>query len=146
MLNITAGLPGQFTSNNVILASGGQVFKDADDPDSGVNPAWRTSYVHNVVARGWAAGTDAATQIAIHHDITYTKVGAMRAIAPNTGAYMNEADRLDPMYLQDFYGLNLPKLQATKAKYDPRSVLYCPTCVGSEQWHEDSTGRLCLNS
>jgi hypothetical protein len=145
MLNITAGLTGQFTSNNICLVSGGQVFIDSSDPYSGVNPAWRTSYVHNIVARGWVPGTDAATQQAIHDDITFTKVGAMRDLAPNTGSYMNEADRLDPLFLQDFYGENLAKLQAVKMKYDPLGIFYCPTCVGSESWHMDYTGRLCFN-
>jgi FAD/FMN-containing dehydrogenase len=143
MLNITAGSPGEFAQTGVSLVSGGQVFKDASDRNSGVNPAWRTSYLLSTVGRGWAAGTNASTQAEIHHDVTYNKVGAMRALAPNTGSYMNEADRLDPLYLQDFYGNNTTKLKSIKRKYDPHSVFYCPTCVGSENWAEDSTGRLC---
>lgn len=142
-LNVLAGSAGQFTGNNMCLVSGGQVFKDASDPNSGVNPAWRRSYVHEIVSRGYTEGTDPATIKAIQNDITYTKVGAMRAIAPNTGAYMNEADVRDPTYLQDFYGASLTKLQAVKCKYDPTSLFYCPTCVGSNEWYEDATGRLC---
>ena len=143
MLNTTAGLPGQFASSNVCLVSGGQVFADADDPYSGLNPAWRSSYVHNVVARGWPPGSNASEIQNVHDDITYNKVGAMRELAPNTGSYMNEADRFDPLFLQDFYGGSLEKLQAVKWEYDPLSVFYCPTCVGSNLWHEDSIGRLC---
>jgi hypothetical protein len=143
MLNVTAGTTGEFAISSVSLVSGGQVFKDASDPNSGVNPAWRISYVHNVNGRGWPAGTNASTQAAIHHDVTYNKVGAMRALAPNTGSYMNEADRLDPLYLEDFYGNHTVKLENIKSEHDPQSVFYCPTCVGSEKWAEDSTGRLC---
>ena len=145
MLNVTAGLPGQYTSNNICLVSGGQVFADAKDPYSGVNPAWRTSYLHNIVARGWTPEADAAEIQAVHDDITNTKVGAMRELAPDTGCYMNEADRLDPLYLEDFYGGSLEKLQAVKRKYDSGSLFYCPTCVGSDEWHEDNTGTLCRN-
>lgn len=145
MLNTTAGLPGQFTGSDVCLVSGGQVFADASDPYSGVNPAWRTSYVHNVVSRGWAPGSNATEIQAVHDDITYKKVGAMRALAPDTGSYMNEADRLDPLFLQDFYGEHRGNLQAVKSKYDPLSLFYCPTCMGSNLWHEDSVGRLCSN-
>lgn len=143
MRNITAGVNGQFIQNNFCLVSGGQVFKDAADPNSGVNPAWRTSYVHNIVSETWPAGSSAAVMAAVHTDITNVRVGAMRAIAPDTGAYMNEADRLDPLFLQDFYGGSLKKLQDVKAKYDPTSVFYCPTCVGSNHWAEDAVGRLC---
>lgn len=143
MLDVLSGLPGQFIQNNFCLVSGGQVFKDSTDPYSGVNPGWRTSYVHNIAATGWAPGADLATQAAVHKDITEVKVAAMRAIAPDTGCYMNEADRLDPSYLTDFYGAVLPKLQAAKEKYDPAGVFYCPTCVGSDAWRKDSQGRLC---
>ncbi|KAI9644613.1 hypothetical protein NHQ30_006635 [Ciborinia camelliae] len=141
MLNITAGPQGQFATTSVNLVGGGQVF--VPDPSSGLNPAWRSSYVHNVVARGWARDTDVATAQKIKDDITYTKVGAMKKLAPDTGCYMNEADRLDPDYLQDFYGVSLPKLEEVKRTYDGDDVFYCPTCVGSERWVEDAIGRLC---
>lgn len=143
MLNATAGTPGQFTSTSVSLVSGGAVFANAKDPHSLLNPAWRTSYVHNIISRGWAFGTDAPTVKSIEDDITFTKQGAMKELAPDTGSYMNEADRLDPTYLQDFYGASLLKLQAVKAKYDPDGLLYCPTCVGSNEWVVEATGRLC---
>lgn len=143
MLTTVGGTGGQSLSNNFCLVGGGQVFKDAADPNSGVNPAWRTSYVHHVVARQWATDADDKTIQAVHDDVTYQKVGALRTLAPNTGSYMNEADRLDPLYLQDFYGKSLPRLQVAKAKFDPLGVFYCPTCVGSDQWSEDRTGRLC---
>lgn len=145
MLNTLAGLEYEFPSNNFCLVSGGQVFRDGADPNSGVNPAWRRSYVHHIVGRCWASGSDAETQKSVHDDVTHGKVGSMRALAPNTGGYMNEGDRLDPLFLQDFYGGSLSKLQLAKGKFDPRSVFYCPTCVGSERWHEDVTGRLCPN-
>ena len=90
MLNTIAGAPEEYTSNNFELVSGGQVFKDASDFFSSLHPAWRTSYLSNIVARGWAPGADAATIAAVHEDITYNKVAAMKAQAPNTGCYMNE--------------------------------------------------------
>ncbi|KAJ8058227.1 hypothetical protein OCU04_012423 [Sclerotinia nivalis] len=112
MLNITAGSQGQLTSTSVSLVGGGEVF--IPDPSSGLNPAWRSSYVHNIVARGWTAGTNEAAVQEIKDDITYTKVGAMKKLAPHTGCYMNEADRSDPDYLQDFYGESLVKLKEVK--------------------------------
>jgi len=143
MLNVTAGSPGQFTSTNVCIVGGGQVFKDAEDSYSGVNPAWRVSYVHNIVDRGWAAGSDAEIVESVRNDITYTKVAAMKKLAPDTGSYMNEADKFDPDYLQDFYGEHLERLEGIKEEYDPESLFYCPTCVGSNKWAEDESGRLC---
>lgn len=139
----TAGTPEQFTSSYIVFVGGGQVFADAKDPHSGVNPAWRKAYVHNIVARGWAPGSDAATIAAVHKDITFTKVQALKTLAPDTGAYMNEADVEDPDFLSDFYGQHLSELQGIKRQYDPNRVFYCPTCVGSDDWKVGSSGKLC---
>ena len=89
-LTAIVGPAEQFTSINVVFTTGGQVFRDAADLYSGVNPAWRRAYVHNIVARGWAPGTNETAQEAIRKDVTFTKVKAMKDLAPHTGAYMNE--------------------------------------------------------
>lgn len=141
-LTTVAGTHDEYTSVNVIFVGGGAI-AGLRDPHSGVNPAWRSAYVHNIAARGWAPGSDAATQEAVRQDITNTKVAAMKKIAPRTGAYMNEGDVQDPAFLDDFYGQHQWRLGAIKRRYDPEDVLYCPTCVGSERWKEDSTGKLC---
>jgi len=141
MVGAIAGEPAQYTSNNVEYVGGGAVLKA--DPTSAVLPAWRKAYFNNIVARGWAPGTEQAIQDATYYDITYNKIAAMKKQAPDTGAYMNEADRHDPEYQSQFYGANYAKLLSIKQKYDPLAVFYCPTCVGSSAYKEDATGRLC---
>lgn len=89
-LHTIAGTPEQFTSNNIVFVGGGQVFKDASDPYSGINPAWRKAYVHNIVSRGWAPGSEQAIVDDVRKDITTVKVQAMKDLAPDMGAYMNE--------------------------------------------------------
>jgi len=143
MLDVIAGAPEEYTSNNFELVSGGQVFKDAADPYSGLNPAWRISYFNNIVARGWAPGSSEDVKDAVRRDITYHKGGAMEKQAPDTGVYMNEADRLDPNWQTNFYGKHYEKLLDIKQRRDPGGVFYCPTCVGSAEWKEDDMGRLC---
>ena len=143
MLDVIAGSPEEFTSNNFELVSGGQVFKDASDPYSGLNPAWRISYFNNIIARGWAPGSSEDTKAAVMRDITYNKIPAMEKQAPDTGVYMNEADRLDPNWQTNFYGDHYERLLEIKERRDPTGVFYCPTCVGSAAWKEDETGRLC---
>ena len=100
-LRTIAGTADQATSINIEFVGGGQVADDRMDALSGVNPAWRDAYVHNIVARGWADGTAASDIQAIRNDITYVKGAAMKQLAPDTGCYMNEVNQsclLIPLY------------------------------------------------
>ncbi|KAH8888068.1 FAD/FMN-containing protein [Thozetella sp. PMI_491] len=147
LVEVLAGKTGEHVINTLSIVAGGQVSKDAADPNSGVLPAWRTAYLHASTGRIFTAATPEADRETILYDVTYNKVAAMKALAPNTGAYMNEADPYDPDFEVDFYGANYPKLRSIKAKYDPADLFYCRTCVGSSEWREVGTGTsgsLCL--
>ena len=52
-------------------------------------------------------------------------------IAPNSGAYSNEADYFQPNWQQAFWGEHYPKLLEIKRKYDPDGLFKCHHCVGS---------------
>ncbi|KAI9375901.1 hypothetical protein BJX61DRAFT_531250 [Aspergillus egyptiacus] len=135
MIRTLAGDVLETTINQVLLVGGGRVF---DRPEySGVNPAWRKTYLVHIVARGWMELLAPATAQAVQHDITYNKYGAMRQLTPGMGSYLNEADRHNPWWKEDFYGAgNYDRLLEIKNKYDPDEVFYCPTCVGSSSWFE----------
>lgn len=62
-------------------------------------------------------------------------------LAPNAGAYANEADYFQPDWQQAFWGNNYSKLYEIKQKYDPEGVFYCHHCVGSERFDENG---MCL--
>ncbi|KAK4989839.1 hypothetical protein LTR66_006953 [Elasticomyces elasticus] len=144
MLNTTAGTPSQHTSNIIELLGGGQLAADARaHPLSSANPAWRTMIFHHILGRTWTQDTPQAVVGEIHADITNVKVRAMKELAPNTGCYMNEADRLDPEWQRIFYGGHYAVLESIKRRYDPDDVFYCLTCVGSEDLVVLESGRLC---
>ncbi|OAP54055.1 hypothetical protein AYL99_11589 [Fonsecaea erecta] len=133
MIPTIAGTPEQFTMNNLELASGGQVFRDAFYPLPGVTPAWRISYLNNIVARVSSVDTPQSVLDEKQHDITYVQVSAMKKLAPNTGAYMNERVRFDPDWKVDFYGRRYySRLLAVKRRYNSHGLFYCPTDVGSD--------------
>lgn len=153
MIGIIAGKPEETTINSVELVGGGEVIANKNDKYSGLNPAWRSTYIVNVVGRGWADGTDAYNAQKIKDDITYHKGGAMRSLTPFGGSYMNEvslfafhrkalgltrskADRNDPYWAEDFYGSNYYRLAQIKKRYDPNDLFWCPTCVGSPSWNQ----------
>ncbi|KFZ14095.1 hypothetical protein V502_06248 [Pseudogymnoascus sp. VKM F-4520 (FW-2644)] len=98
-----------------------------------VNPAWRSAYVHTVVSSGWdpldAAGRE--KQLDLNTNV-YTE--ALRKIAPDTGAYINEADLYEPSFQKTFWGANYPRLWLIKKILDPLDVFWCSPCVGNEGW------------
>lgn len=143
LVGVLAGAEGEHVTNVMSIVSGGKVAEDASDIYSSVLPAWRTAIIHQTVARVFIGDLTEDEKQEIYDDITYTKIGAMKTLAPDTGAYMNEGDFNDPDWMVDFFGENYSRLQGIKSTYDPNSLFYCPTCVGSDKWHTDSVGRLC---
>ncbi|KAL2860985.1 isoamyl alcohol oxidase [Aspergillus lucknowensis] len=135
------------TINQVLLVGGGKVLEEREF--SGVNPAWRKTYLIHIVARGWLEIFGPVIAKGIQDDITYHKYAAMKEFTPSTGSYLNEADRNNPWWKEDFYGeTNYDRLLTIKNKYDPNGVFYCPTCVGSTSWTQhnllgESYGPLC---
>ncbi|RYP16128.1 hypothetical protein DL765_005329 [Monosporascus sp. GIB2] len=135
--------PGQFHSNCALLVAGGQVVKDGADPLSGLLPAWRRAAYALGSLRVVPRHTAIEERLAIRDDML-AKGAALQRLAPGTGAYMSEADRNDPDYIENFYGENYARHLAAKQKYDPDKLFYCPTCVGSEAFVERPDGSLCL--
>ena len=76
----------------------------------------------------------------------------LRDVSPGAGAYMNEADPGEPEWQQAFFGSeNFERLLEVKQAWDPWSLFWAPTTVGSEGWHVEAVdgypnsqnGRLC---
>jgi hypothetical protein len=132
-----------FTSNVVLLTSGGQVTLDGKDPHAGLHPAWRTSPFAHVIGWGWAPGSSEEMKSYVRNNITNVKGAAQKAIAPSTGGYMNEGDRLDPEWKATFFGAKYDAHLATKQKYDPENIFFCPICVGSDEWIDLPETPLC---
>lgn len=56
----------------------------------------------------------------------------LRSLAPESGAYGNEADYFEPNWKEEFYGVQYPRLLAIKRRYDPLSMFRCHHGVGSD--------------
>ena len=142
-INIASGSPQDFTSNVVLLVAGGRVAEDARDPYSGLHPAWRASPFLHVIGWGWAPDSNEETKVYVRNNVTNVKGAAQKAMAPNTGGYMNEGDRLVPDWKQTFYGANYDVHLSTKQGYDEDGLFFCPTCVGSDEWIDVPETPLC---
>jgi FAD/FMN-containing dehydrogenase len=111
--------------------------------DVSMNSAWRDAVTHLIVVDPFPDFADKATREEVYNHMTYTRIPILKNLAPRSGAYFNEADPFDPDFQHTFWGENYARLRELKARYDPKSVLWCLGCVGSETWATRDDGRLC---
>jgi FAD/FMN-containing dehydrogenase len=69
-------------------------------------------------------------------------MAALRAVAPDTGAYVNECDYFQPDWQKAFWGPNYPRLADIKRRYDPDGLFFVHNGVGSEAWSADGFTRM----
>ena len=124
-----------------LIVSGPAVRKNSAFAVS-ANPAWRQTYSHMIAPMAFAF-KDTAGQKAASDYIANTFLPTLTRRAPGTGAYINEAFPDQPNWQATFWGANYPRLFAIKKIVDPLGLFWCKVCVGSEDWHEDGTGRIC---
>ncbi|KAK4145731.1 uncharacterized protein C8A04DRAFT_26476 [Dichotomopilus funicola] len=105
-----------------------------------VLPAWRKAYIHATM--GEEAEPSNTTSRAIVKKRVSDRVAALRELAPDSGAYMNEAFYEEPDWQHTFWGPNYERLLAIKRRIDPHDVFWCTPCVGNERW-EQVDDRLC---
>ncbi|KAJ7617895.1 FAD-binding domain-containing protein [Roridomyces roridus] len=113
----------------VAIAFGVAPFYHGNNNDTSVTPAWYDSLWHLALANTWNFNETATSLTKIYSDLS-SGVDAFRALAPNSGAYQNEADLYEPDFEQSFWGDNYPRLLSIKQKYDPDHLLDCWQCVG----------------
>ncbi|KAJ5336750.1 FAD linked oxidase N-terminal [Penicillium brevicompactum] len=114
------------------------------------NSAFRQTLMHAITSTSWTE-TTSNTDIKVKMDhFTNDILGKWRAVSPDAGAYMSESDIQEPHFQQSFYGSNYKRLYQLKKRYDPSTLFYTPTGVGSEEWTvksldglPDQNGRLC---
>ncbi|OQD91127.1 hypothetical protein PENANT_c001G02085 [Penicillium antarcticum] len=112
------------------------------DVYNSVLPAWRETLFATTLSTPWKFNADSA-MLEEQRKMTDVYMPKLIALAPASGAYMNEADFRQPDWQKYFFGKNYPELQKIKAKYDPNDIFYAVTAVGSEAWKQHEDGRLC---
>lgn len=103
-------------------------------PDNAVNPAWRETVFHAIMATIIdLSGTDAEVQAA-GDKMTFDWAQRWRDVSPGSGCYLSESDYIEPNFQQAFWGTKYDRLYTLKQKYDPLGVFYAHQIVGSEDW------------
>ncbi|KAK0628601.1 hypothetical protein B0T17DRAFT_523189 [Bombardia bombarda] len=143
-LGVTAEALRQFSAGEIgtaYLVAGRGVHEAR--PRGGGNavcPAWRKAYVHATLDISFPPLNPAARADAIARANAHLE--PLRRLAPDSGAYMNEANPEEPDWQHQFWGANYERLVRIKRAVDPDDVLWCTPCVGNERWHEVN-GQLC---
>ena len=105
------------------------------EEDSAVNPAMRNMVMHTVTfASTTVTLLDNREMLDTHANLSDTGVKELRALTPESGAYFNEADRLEPGFQKSFWGNKYDRLLKVKKAYDPWGLFWAPTPGGSEAW------------
>ena len=65
----------------------------------------------------------------------------LRAVAGDTGSYVNETNYFKKDWQQAFWGANYPRLARIKRQYDPDGLFFAHHTVGSEDWSPDGFTR-----
>ena len=76
-----------------------------------------------------------------HRASVQAAMAALRAAAPDAGAYVNECDYFQPDWQNAFWGSNYPRLARVKRRYDPDGLFIVHHGVGSEDWTADGFTR-----
>ncbi|KAK2752023.1 FAD binding domain protein, partial [Colletotrichum kahawae] len=137
-INVKDGTPNSSMSGTMTIS---QV-----PVENALNPAWRDSVVHLITSQSWTDSTPNTTVSTLVNEMTYNKLNVLRELSPETGTYLNEANAIEPGWQWSFFGPNYGRLRNIKEKYDPEGLLWCPQCVGSEEWVESEDGGLCRAS
>ncbi|KAL3447689.1 hypothetical protein BJX65DRAFT_90227 [Aspergillus insuetus] len=114
----------------------------AGDVRNAVLPAWRDALIHTTLTTPWEWNAP-EKMIEWQRKMTEEYVPRLSALAPDSGAYLNEGDFRQPGFQRAFYGANYGALRGVKAEYDPNDLFYALTGVGSDEWVQREDGRLC---
>lgn len=111
-----------------------------------LNPVWRTTYLHAITfGSGLDPTADPKTTLTEAGDwMDQNNEAVWREWAPDTGAYINEANPFNTEWKHDYFGATYDRLLQIKARYDPTNSLFIQAGVGSDSWSYDlSNGMLC---
>jgi FAD/FMN-containing dehydrogenase len=114
--------------------------------DTATNPAVLDSFALAIIANGGPPPMpgkpfDAASAHADARAVDEA-TAELRKFVPDPASYVSESNYFNPAWEQAFWGNNLRKLRAAKAKYDPDGLFFVHHGVGSDAWSSDGFTRL----
>lgn len=101
-----------------------------------VNPSMRNMVIHcNTFTNNQVFLQSKAQLLETHRGLSASGAAEIRALTPESGAYFNEADRLEPDFQRSFWGEEgYTRLLRVKRIFDPWGLFWASNTVGSEEW------------
>jgi FAD/FMN-containing dehydrogenase len=99
--------------------------------NNSVLPAWRKA-IWQLAFTSPAPPDASSVVIERNFQLVTELLEPLRQLTPGSGAYMNEANPRAPQWKEDFFGENYERLLAIKKRWDPKNLLRCNRCVGSD--------------
>lgn len=116
--------------------------------DTAMNPAVLSAFALAIVADGQGPALPGNPQHApdVMRARTAAKaidqcIASLRAVAGQSGSYVNETNYFEKDWQRAFWGDNYPRLSEIKRRYDPDGLFFAHHGVGSEGWSPDGFTR-----
>ncbi|KAF5542363.1 isoamyl alcohol oxidase [Fusarium phyllophilum] len=87
--------------------------------NNSLHPSWRNTTVHLITGQSWTDSTNDNEVRNIIHDVTYRKLALLKGLDLAQGAYLNEANSIEPDWQWSFWGPNYARLRDIKERMPP---------------------------
>ncbi len=96
-----------------------------------------------ILTNSWEDSTSLSNISSIQNAFKDSQLPILEQIAGSSGAaYSNEADSLEEDFKTTFFGLNYPRLEDIKRRYDPKDMFIVAVGVSSDKWDKDGLCRI----
>ncbi|KAI0869257.1 FAD binding domain-containing protein [Hypoxylon argillaceum] len=128
-------MQGIATARSLLNLTGTQIVPETpvtnldSSQSTSVHPAWRTALWHVIHVGEWLEPLE--DDVMQRTTQGFLKlIEPLKELSPGGGAYLNEANYLEPDWQQTYFGSNYERLLEVKEKYDPSHIFDCYKCVG----------------
>lgn len=99
----------------------------------GIQPAWRNSLAYVSILMTWVDGIS-SRELDAQRASFKLEMAKLESLAPDSGAYLNEASAYEFDFKKSFFGRHYDQLKRIKNKYDPYGFFVVHEGVGSDDW------------
>ena len=102
-----------------------------------VHPIWASGRTVMSYGVDWPNNATNAEKKRLKQELVEVSLELGKIVGPDGGTYVNEANPYEPDWKNVFWGeKNYKRLERTKRRIDPRNLLVCNRCVGTDVIYE----------